>query len=155
MAYPAGTRTLAACLYDVDQVALNLKSSAQRLRNDAAAGPLDLLKIVRFFDEGVNANNAFETAEAVTGLGAYAQNQKGDATLNVVTEFNAMQAALIVVLDYLRTSVLPEGTFGGQQYKLAYRLPAGNTTASVLITFTIAQTATLRTHLDGLIATVS
>lgn len=153
MAYPASTKTLNSWVEEVDQMASNLKSSAQRQHDRSAAGTLDISMVARFFDELVAANNLFVAVASVTGIADHVKTQKGDSELNPVTEFNTMASAVISTLDWIRTNA-PSDTFSSSTYYLAYALPTGNTTKSSLLTFTSGQTSTYRTVLNALIATI-
>lgn len=155
MAYPASTKTLRQWLDDVDQQCNLLKNSAQNQRAMSLAGTLDMDWLRRFFDLLVQSNVFFGQAAAVAGLPSYVQAQKQGASgsANPVAEFTAMRAQVVATLDWLRSNV-PQGAFGGSNYKLAFAFPADNVTPSAALTFTAGQTAGYRTVLDALIATI-
>lgn len=153
MAYPASTKTLGQWLDGVDQMAVNLKSAAQLQSSLSSAGNLDMDHIRRFFDQLVQANNFFISAGAVTGIAAYVNTEKQGQVADAAAEFVAMRAQVVATLDWLRTNV-PQGSFGGTDYKLAFNFPAGNVTPSSTLKFTAGQTAGYRTALAALIATI-
>ena len=154
MAYPASTKTLQTWVQEIDHQCTLLKGVAQQQKAASQAGTLDVASIVRFFDLLVQSNNFFTQVAGVSGIANYAKTEKGDDNLNPVTEFQAMQAEVVDTLTWIRTN-LPSDTFGGKTYALGYELPANNTSPSVILTFTPAQSATYRTQLDALIATIS
>lgn len=154
MAYPAATKTLQTWVQDVDSIAVRLKVAAQEQRTLSLASTLNIDHIRRFFDVLVQANVFFIAAAAVTGIAAYLTSQKQNQVADPVAEFTAMRNAVVGTLDWLRANV-PQSNSGGTDYKLGFAFPTGNITASSPITFTAAQTATYRTQLDTLIATIS
>lgn len=154
MAYPASTKTLQAWVQDVDRQASLVKGQAQQQHAQSAASQLNMDNVRRFFDLLVQTNVFFISAEAVPGIGAYLNEEKQGTVANPVAEFTAMRNAVVGTLDWLRTNV-PQGAFGGNNYKLAFLFPAGNLTPSSPLTFTAAQTSGYRTVLDTLIASIS
>lgn len=153
MAYPASTKTMQAWVAEVDEKAAFLKSAAQQQSSLSSGNSLNMDHVRRFFDVLVQMNVLFTLAAAVPGIAAYVTSQKQNAVADPVAEFQAMQAAVVGTLDWLRTNV-PGGDFGGTSYKLAFNFPTGNTTPSSALTFTAAQTAGYRTQLTALIATI-
>jgi hypothetical protein len=153
MAYPASTRTLQQWVALVDQQAATIKATAQQQNTFSAAGTLNMDMVRRFFDSLVQTNVFFTQAAAVQGIGAYLNTEKQGTVADPVAEFTTMRNAVVATLNWLRTNV-PEAAFGGSNYKLAFAFPADNVTASSALTFTAAQTATYRTALASLIATI-
>lgn len=153
MAYPASTKTLRKWVEEVDQYATVLKSNAQLQHSVSQAGNLDMEQIRQFFNLLVQVNVLFTQAQSVPGIAAYLNAEKQGTVADPVAEFVAMRNAVTVTLDWLRTNV-PQGSFGGTDYKLAYLFPANNTEVSSTLKFTSGQTAGYRTVLTTLIATV-
>lgn len=154
MAYPATFKTLKQWLDEIDQAAILLKNQATAQKNFSLGGTLNMDFVRRFFDVLVYVNNFFISTTSVTGLPAYITSEKQAAVADPLGEFVAMRAQVVATLDWLRTNV-PQDLFGGNQYKLAFAFPTDNTTSSLPLTFTAAQTASYRTQLDLLLATVS
>jgi hypothetical protein len=148
MAYPASTSLPARTLDQIDHRALQMKNQQQNVRNQMAAGNVPSTTIIDIYIRLRIERAAFTAAAAVPGLVQYARDQKNNQSLNVVTEFNAMIAAIDAVTNWISTNFPKDG--GG--FILAATLgPEG----PVYRQFTPAQTAGLRTALDALIATVS
>ena len=153
MAYPASTKTLQTWVQDVDRQASLLKQAAQQQHALSLAGTLNTDFVRRFYDLLKQTHVFFTTAAAVDGIGAYVTAEKQGIVANPVAEFQAMQAAVAATISWLNTNV-PQGSFGGNNYKLGWTFPADNTTPSAPLTFTAAQTAGYRTELSALIATI-
>lgn len=144
MAYPASSKTLAVWLAEIDQKASLLKSASEQQKTFAASSQLNTDMVRRYYDLLKAVHSFFTQAAAVTGIGQYAKDEKGDQGLNPVTEFQAMQAAIVTVRTWIQ----------GQTANLVFVWPDDDTTPSSAATFTAAQTATYRTQLDALIATI-
>lgn len=153
MAYPASTKTLQMWLADVDLKAANLKAAAQQQKSLSSAGTLSMDDIRRFFDLLVQANVFITSAGNVTGFSAYVNTEKQGTVADAAAEFLTMRNQVTATLDWLRANV-PQGTFGGTDYKLAFNFPTNNTSYAAALTFSSGQTAGYRTVLDALIATI-
>lgn len=153
MAYPASTKTLQRWLQEVDSRAESLKQRASAQKASSSANSLTILDVRTFCDFLIETNVLFTEAEAVPGIAAYLNTEKQGTVADPVAEFVAMRNAVVATLNWLRTNV-PQGSFGGTDYKLGFNFPASNTVKTTPLTFTAAQTAGYRTVLDSLIATV-
>ena len=153
MSYPASTRTLQAWVAEVDRQASVLKSVAGQQRALSQASNLDMDSVRRFFDLLVQSNVFFGQAAAVAGIAAYLNSEKQGTVADPVAEFTTMRNAVTGTLDWLRANV-PQGAFGGSDYKLAFAFPADNTTPSSALKFTAAQTSGYVTVLNTLLSTI-
>lgn len=153
MAYPAAAKTLQKWVVEIDEKLLSLKATAQHQKQIAQAGSLSMDYVQRFFDMLVSANVFLLSAAAVTGLPAYINTEKGNATADPVADITACRNSIVATLTWLRANV-PTGTFGSLTYRLAYIFPADNQTAASMLTFTASQAAGYVTALDSLIATI-
>ncbi|MHB1170455.1 MAG: hypothetical protein ACYC28_14355 [Longimicrobiales bacterium] len=148
MAFPASNGALSDVLERACQAALQMRRQAEQTRArlatmDVASGEIINLDIRL---RGFRAE--FEAAGSVNGIGAYAQSQLGDGTLDIAAEFAAMVAAIDAVTDWIRTHFPRDG----DGYLLAR---TWGVDGPVDRTFAPALTAGLRTQLDVLIATVA
>lgn len=145
MAYPTGV--LGQVLSEIDSRILKVKIQSQSLRNDLAAGNVASGRILAFFQYLRSERAALVTAAAVPGLAAYAQLEKNNNTLDVVAEFNAVISAIDGVSSWINTNFPKDGS----GFLLERTLGADG---PIERTFAPATTATFRTQLDGLIATI-
>lgn len=140
---------LSFVLEQIDQRILSIKKQAQALRADAAAGALPSGRILSMHQYLRAERVALVTASSTPGLAQFARDQKNNQSLDVVTEFNAVIAAIDGVVGWIAanfptdvaTGALLERTLGAD--------------GPVERTFTAAQTAGFRTQLDNLIATIA
>lgn len=153
MAYPASTKTLQKWVQDVDQQVTVLKQAAQQQHGLSAAGTLNMDFVRRFYDLLKQSHVFFGAAAAVTGIAAYVTAEKQDQVADPATEFQEMRAAVADTISWLNANI-PQGTFGGNSYKLGWTFPADNVTPSSPLTVTAAQTNGYRTVLTALIATI-
>lgn len=146
MAYPTGMLSLK--LEDIDQKMLALKTYAQRLKDESNAGTLPSTLILIVY-EALRADRAqLVTAASATGMATFAQEQKGNASLDVVAEFNGVIAAIDNVTSWINSNFPKDGS----GFLLAQTLGANGRVDRV---FTAAATAGLRTQLDALLATIN
>lgn len=146
MAYPRNS--LALTLEDVDRTMDAIRFLAVQLRTELAAGNTAAPRIVDCYVNLRTWKDVIVAAGQVQGLAEYAQAQKGSPSLNIVTEFNAVVAAIDGVTGWIGTNFPRDGSgylldrqFSGNSY--VYR------------TFAPASTAGLRTVLDTLIASIA
>ena len=142
MAYPTGT--LGKVLDKIDERIAYLKQFCIRIRDRAASGPIQATTIVDTFINLQSERTALVGASAVPGLVAYAKAQKGDETLDIVVEFNAVIAAIDATIAWINTN-FPKDANG---FLLRETWGANG---PVDRTFTVAQTANFRTVLQGII----
>lgn len=153
MPYPASTKTLQTWVQQVDKQALVLANAAQQQHTFSAAGQLSMDLVMRFYNVLKQTHALFTAAAAVSGIAQFLKDQKEDQSLDPVAEFNAMTAQVEAAIDWLNANT-PQGSFSGDDYKLAYVFPADYTTPASSLTFTAGQTATYRTVLTALMATI-
>lgn len=152
MAFPAsgGSRQdLGDVLIRVRYAARRIKNIAQDLRTASAAGPILARRPVVVMEELSELRAQLVTLAAVPGLAVYAQDQFGDANLNIVTEYTAMRNALDAVVSWI-TGAIPKDSVSGR-WLLIEEIVSGQ---RVDRTFSSAETAGMRTVLDALIATI-
>jgi hypothetical protein len=142
------TRTLDAALTQVLSLAAQLKAETQTVKALCAA-PLDATRLIQYQSFLADKADSFTALAAVPGLGAYAQTQLGDGTLNIAAEFTTMTNALTATRTWIGAN-FPKAASG----ELLERKfdAAGRTTTNM---FSTAQTAGLATVLDALIATIA
>jgi hypothetical protein len=144
MAFPSasGSTTLAAALSSATTTA------AVTLRN-LCAQPLDATRLLLFLGFLADKADRLATLAAVPGLGAYAQAQLSNGSLDIATEFTAMQAQITATRTWIGANVPKDGAGNVLERKLD-----GNGRL-VTNTFTPAQTAGLVTVLDALVASIA
>ena len=147
MAYPASVSIAAETVRTVDMLMLDLKALCTLARAESQAGTLFSSRIFQLLDRLADCEAVFTAARAVPNIGSYVQAQKGNASLDVVAEFNAVLAAITNVKDWI-TANFPKDANG---FLLAQTFSG---TLRVDRTFTVGSTATLRTQLDALIAVI-
>lgn len=145
MAYPTQSADLA--VDDVDRLASQIKSYVTRRRNDMAAGNVGSTTIFDLAIRVKSAKDRLAQLAETPGIAERAQAKKGDESLNVAAEFNAMTSAMDSVLAWVSTN-FPADENG---YLLAQTLGASG---PVDRQFTPQQTAGFRAVLDSLIATI-
>jgi hypothetical protein len=129
-------------------VAGAVKQGAQTLVALSNAGPVGAAQIIRFCADLADARDLFTRLAAVPGLGAYAQEQIANPSLNIATEFTAMATAIDNARSWIVTN-FPKDASG---YLLAMQFDANGRTNERL--FDTASLAQLRTQLTALIATI-
>jgi hypothetical protein len=139
---------LGITLSNIDRRILALKTVLQELRSVAAAGPLASSRLLSLYTTLVTERAELVTAAATPGILQYARDQKDNQTLDVVAEFNALVGLIDDLIAWIGTN-FPKDANG---YLLAQTL---GPTKPVDRTFTVAQTAGLRTQLDLLIAAIA
>jgi hypothetical protein len=149
MAYPASTPSLQSELGAADAQALKIKTMVTALRNSSAAGPIGRQQVIEFVGTLTRAITAWNSTASRPGIGAYAQAQKGNATLDVAAEFTAMVTEATALRDWITTNFPKDAT---TQALLVYTVDANGTFSE--LTFTSAQLAQFRTRSDALIATI-
>ena len=149
MSYPASQLTLASALANANSAAAKAKSLATLYRNASAAGEVQRQAILDFMRVLFDVVAQWDAATALSGIGAYAQSQFGDPSLDVAAEFPTMRAAAIDLRDWIQAS-FPKDSASGAYLTRTY--DANGT--PVELTFTTAQLATFRAKCDALIATI-
>jgi hypothetical protein len=152
MAFPSNTGTVQQSLSEAwnraRQTATSIKSRSQGLRTKSEVS-LSSGDILLYSASMANAKVTLQALAAVEGLAAYAQEQVDDNTINIVVEFNAMMAQIDATIAWVITNFPKDGS----GFLLAQSLTAAGRTQDR--SFNPAQTASLRTALDALIATIN
>ena len=150
MPFPASNGALSDVLEETCRFAVAMKQHAERASAKAAAGNVTSTDIIDLDIRLRQWRATLAEAGATPGIGAYAQEQLGDGTLDVAAEFNAMLGAIDNVTGWIRAN-FPVGSGQAAGYLLARTWgPDG----PVDRLFSPTQTAGLRTQLDALAATV-
>lgn len=89
--------------------AARAKRKAQSLRA-ATLSPCTATLILDATRDILAARNAMQSLVATPGLQAYAREQINTPTLDLVTEYNAMIAAINAVRDWVSTNIPKDGT---------------------------------------------
>jgi hypothetical protein len=147
MPFPASRRTLSKALDDACLLALQMRDQMITVRAVLAAGPTRASVILDIEPRLRGFRSELVATRDVPGIGPYAQEQLGDATLNVAAEFNGMIAGIDNTIAWIRAN-FPTDANG---WLLAQTFGAAGREDR---TFTAAATAGLRTQLDALISTV-
>lgn len=140
------TEQLSDVLAKIRAMARTVKGSAQSIHDHSAAGPLSARAIVEFSENLMQTNAEFDRLKALPGLAAYVKNQYDDQTYDIVSEFTAMQAAILSVAAWVETNIPNDG-----RWLLIEEIVGGRV---IQRTFTSAQTDPLRIELVVLIATI-
>ena len=155
MSFPSATGTvqdsLAQAWATARSTASSIKSRAQALSTQAAAGNIGSSAILDFATYLADARLVLVKASQTGGIAAYAQAQINDNTLNVAAEFTAMMDGIDGTIAWVVANFPKDGS----GFLLARQFQAGGTGRTVDRQFTPAQTASLRTTLDALIATIN
>lgn len=144
MTYPATQPTLHEAFQQAHGLVREIRKRAINNRDALAAGNQAGEFILRILLRARQDIATLQSVSAIPGIGAYAQSQMVDETLNIGTEFSAVLAALGNVESWLETN-----------------LPRDNGHLLLInadgtdVEFTPAQTAGLRTQLQALIDTMS
>jgi hypothetical protein len=150
MAFPASQNTLAQALSLASTLGTKLKSQTQLLRAASAAGPTGRMAYITLQARLHEAITTWATLASTPGIGAYAQEQYGNGTLDIAAEFTAMRNAAITLRDWIGANFPKDATSG------AWLVHSYDTTSAVPteLTFTSAVTAQFRTNADAFTATV-
>ena len=152
MAFPAagGSRQdLGDVLARIRGIARSIKQIAQDLRTASAAGNIIARRPVTVMESLTQMRAQLITLAAVPGIGDYAKTQFGDSGLDIGAEWLAMRTQLDAVILWVATNI-PKDTVSNR-WILTEEIVNG---LRVDRTFTPAETATMRTVLDALIATI-
>lgn len=152
MAFPSSTgakKALANVFVGVQNTAAAIKAKCVDLNTRAAAGSVSAKEFYELSTSLADARDIFTAAQAVPGIGPFAQEQCNDLTLNIATEFTDMTAAL----DSLRTAIYNQFPKDASNYLLCISFDANG--RYVYRQLTPAQTATIRTSLTAFMATIN
>lgn len=152
MAFPstAGTapEALSVAWVNAMSIAGSIKTDTQAIRAQSLAGNVGASRILGHLTFLADQKVRLQQIAALPGIGAYAQAQLNDNTLNVATEFNAMIAAMDGVRDWVIANFpAASGFLQAQSFQAD-----GRTTDRQFSTVALAN---YRTQLDALIATIN
>lgn len=150
MAFPStnSLATLDEALTSARTTAGTLRAEAVTLKN-LCAQPLDATRLLVFLGFLADKADRLTALAAVPGLGAYAQSQLSNGTLDIAAEFTAMQAQITATRSWINANFPKDGNGN----VLERKLDANG--RIVTNTFAPAQTAGLVTVLDALTAAIS
>lgn len=146
MAYPTGM--LSITLEDIDRRMVGVKLYAAQVRAELLAGNVSSSRILDLVVNLRQERLALVTAASVQGIGAYAQAQKNNGTLDVVAEFNAVIAAIDSVTSWIGTNFPKDGS----GFLLAQTMTADGPLDRQ---FAPAVTSGLASQLANLVATIN
>jgi len=138
---------LGRVLTKVDDSMLRIKSYAERVETQMAAGDISTSQIINLRNHLLREHANLSRMQDYKGLSKYAQSQKGKPSLDVASEFVAVKRAITDVTENIE-STMPKDASG---YLLMTKFTATGTSERA---FSSEQTATLRELLNTLIATV-
>lgn len=150
MALPISQQTLEDAFNSANNLALAFKAEVSRLHDASLAGPTSRRDYVALLRKAAGCIAAWQAAAGLTGIVAYARDQYGNQTLDVVAEYTAMISAVTAIRDSVFSTFPTDAGTGAwliEQYDQD-GLPTS-------LTFTTAQLATFRTLAQGYLASVS
>lgn len=147
MAYPTGL--LSRVLEDVDRMLISLKAYCTSRRDQMAAGNVQAGMISDDIYVRLQSDKAaLQAAAATPGIGQYAKEQKDDAGLDVVTEFQALITAITGTIDWITANFPQDGSGYLRERQFGGSGPVDRQ-------FTPADTTALRTNLDNIINAIN
>lgn len=141
MTWPASTYALQTLLDSVDGHAVNLKAAGERISTDSAANGTDRDTLLRFAQLLSGGIAKWTFVATVPEMVDFARNAKRDQTINVAADFIAMKDSAVSLRDWIVENV-PSPTIGTDGY---YQNQS----------FTVGQTAQLRTRIATFTATIA
>ena len=149
MAYPASQQTLQDALEGIAREASRIKFMAQSLRSKSATSDTPRRDFTNFQKHVDSSIDRWQTLGSVPGLAAYAQEQYGDGSLDIVAEYMAMRNAAIALRDWIFSNIPRDAGSG------AVLLEQIDQNGNIIdLTVTPAQSAGFRTEADAFIATI-
>ena len=149
MAFPASQQLLVNGLEQARTHALSLQRSVQQLHDDSLAGSVARDRLIGIMGMLAEAVTVWTDIATLSGMAQYARDQYDDQALDVVAEFTAMNAAAVVLRDWVFTNY-PTGTGGSW---LTYSFD--NSGVRTVLTFSTAQLVDFRTEAATFLATIS
>jgi hypothetical protein len=128
-----------------------VRRRAAQLSASAAGASTPAVDVLGFATEVADARVDLVRVSQLGGMGAYAQSQMNDPTLNAAAEFNAMIAAI----DSAISAIISNFPKDASNRLLFLTFAADNSGRNTSSTFTAAQMAPVKTALDALVATIS
>jgi hypothetical protein len=155
MAFPSNAGTAADNLSNAweraRQRAAFVKDRATAARTKSASGTLDGNDVIALVADLGTAKALLTQYASLPGIGAYAQEQLNDPSINIGVEFNAMIAAIDGVHSWVGTNFPKDAS----NWLLFIKFDAVNIGQITYRQFTAGETAGLRTALDTLIAAIN
>lgn len=133
---------------DIRNLARDIKTRSQSLRNLSAAGPVNSEQILDWFKNVVGNRAAIAAQAGTPGLAVYAQNESNNVNYDVTAEYNAMLTQIDACLSWVATNFPKDGS----GWLLSHSIVSNVVTPR---TFSTASLAGFRTVLDSLIATIN
>jgi hypothetical protein len=127
-----------------------IKVRTQNLRNSSAIANVNAVTILEYATALADLKAQLQTIVTAPGLAAYAQEQINNNTINIVTEYNNMITTVDTTITWILTNLPKDGS----GYLLITQFAPENNGRTISRQFTPAETAGLRTVLDGLLATI-
>lgn len=148
MAFPTlnTKKAIAQTFAEIQTTAAQIKAAAQNIRHQAAAGPIDGVRVVRLCETLVRQRAILAAKAQTPGLAEYAAAEMEVA--DIASEFTAMLAQIDATIAWV-TGAMPQT---GGYLDLETLNQDGTVTLRM---FSTAQTGGLRTALDALIATIA
>lgn len=154
VAFPSSTGTrqqsLVQALATLRGVAGQIKYRSSTLNAACLAGNVGSGALLDYAVFLADAKLSLQAASSVTGIAAYAQEQIGDATFDIVASYTDMMAQINATTAWFIANFSKDGN----GFLLAKSFDPANNGRTQDRQFTPAQTAGLRTVLDALIATI-
>ncbi len=151
MSFPsqAGNIMLAFALHDAQTMAGSTKTLAASIKTRSSTGNITAAEIIAFHGNLKRNLDRLNEIKDIPGLPQYAKDQFDDQAFDIVVEFAAMITEIDATLEWVRAN-LPTSVAGFVESIL---LETDATQTDKV--FTAGQTATLRTQLDLLVATIN
>lgn len=149
MALPASTTSLPFVLYEIQSLAVSIKSVAQSALATLQAGSVNSDWIFNFLDRFYSLGVSLNTWAQVPGLNAAATAHIPSYSGTLTTDISTTTSAGLACISWIVTN-FPKDSTG--QYVMAYKINADGSRTPT--TFTSSQTAGLQTLLQSFIATI-
>lgn len=154
MAFPSSNgskqENLAQAWSAARNTAGTIKDRTQSLYNQSAAGDINASLVLEYATLLADMKARLAQVAAISGIGAYAQAQIADPTLDVAAEYTSMATAIDETIAWVIAN-FPKDANG---YLLAKQFHADGSGRTVDRKLTTAQTAGLRTQLSVLLAAI-
>ena len=144
MGYDISQPRLEEALNQLDRAAWEARRICASLLSDIQVGNVNYYRFSEFLATLYTVRQTMESAAAVPGLAQYAKDQRNAQAYDVVTEYQAMRAAVIAVGSWIRTGL------NGVVSLVTY----GADWVPVPAEFTPAQTAALAPLLQAAVDTI-
>lgn len=126
------------------QLKVNLEDYGAQTLVDGA----DYHRLLAIYSLMYNANAQFDTLKVIPGMADYAKEAENDPTYDVVAEFASLQTAIASALAWLDANVPLTGrTLKSMTDQIEATTPVSDT-------FTVGQTAGLRTEMAAVVAEI-